>query len=191
MTIEELCKQLEDAEGYERFEAVEALGELGPAAEDAVPKLAVCLNCDDDDLKYLVADSLRKIGTPLAKGILVEVAVPMFIDQLEHEDPFLRSDAAIALGEIGPDAAMAEPMLLKALEEMDTELAFHAVEALREIGSPTAMAAVDAFAKAHVPILSGALQLEDEEEREFAIFALKKIGSPEALQILESNGFDV
>jgi HEAT repeat protein len=73
-----------------------ALGDLGPAAEPAVPALIGALG--NVDLCKAVTEALGKIGRPVA------VVVPALMNLLTNSDPSVRRRAAEGLGKIGPDA---------------------------------------------------------------------------------------
>jgi len=84
-----------------RWLIVQALGELGPPAKEAVPALVKVLQDqvlhDFLGVRRGAAESLGKIG-PEASA-----AVPALIEALKDEDWTVRSAAAEALGEIGPE----------------------------------------------------------------------------------------
>jgi hypothetical protein len=96
-----LTSALTDAEYDKRWPILQALGELGSAAKQAVPVLMKVLQ-DQVLHDYLgvrrgAAESLGKIG-PEARA-----AIPALIEALKDENWTVRSAAAGALGEIGPD----------------------------------------------------------------------------------------
>jgi hypothetical protein len=97
-----LTSALTDAVYDKRWPILQALGELGSAAKQAVPVLMKVLQ-DQVLHDYLgvrrgAAESLGKIG-PEARA-----AIPALIEALKDENWTVRSAAAGALGEIGPDA---------------------------------------------------------------------------------------
>ena len=55
--------------------------------------------------------------------------------QDQDEDSSVRSNAAIALGNIGEGAKDAVPALIQALQDQNSEIRYHAAMALGEIGS--------------------------------------------------------
>lgn len=126
-----------------RFSAAYALGRIGPEAREAVPVLTRALrdsnpsvaewsanalgNIDADAVPAIgelaaaarhdshsrvgveAIEALGKIGTAAAAAALAP--------HLKDAEPWIRSRAAYALGEIGPDAAQS----LRALEELATD----------------------------------------------------------------------
>ncbi len=82
-------------------------------------------------------------------------------------DPLTRSKAALALGEMGPDAKLAVPGLLKAFKEGDDLFRKIVLETLAKIGVP---------AVTDIPELCVALKDEDKRLRNYAISSLQKMG---------------
>lgn len=124
-----LIENLKDEDEQVRRDAATALGDIGPAAKDAVPALIVALKKDaDEDVRRNVATALGEIG-PMAKG-----AVPALIIALKKDvDEEVRRNTAIALGEIGPAAKDAVPALTQALKDEDEDLRDAAQTALKKI----------------------------------------------------------
>ena len=104
-------------------EAVHALGELGPAAADAIPYLVEY--CQRNPYDATVADALVKMGPE---------AVPAVIDSLrrpgEHQDQMIQ-----VLGRMGPAAKDAIPVLAAIFQKDRTTLRQHAAQALGQMGS--------------------------------------------------------
>ncbi|MDZ4862100.1 MAG: HEAT repeat domain-containing protein [Gemmatimonadota bacterium] len=75
-----------------RFWAVEAIRRIGPAATDAVPALLVVLADDVRRVQLLARTALEAVGP---------AAVPALIPALRNPDPWVRANAAEALGAIG------------------------------------------------------------------------------------------
>ena len=88
-----------------------ALGQIGPAAAEAVPALIKVLGDAERVVRGRAAEALGKIGPAAAE------AVPALIKVLG--DAECRPDAAEALGKIGPAAAEAVPALIKALGDAE------------------------------------------------------------------------
>src|SRR5262249_12793594 len=91
---------------------VYTLGEIGPAAKEAVPQLTEFVKSSKDPdgfLNYMSADALGKIGPGAAS------AVPTLISALKSENVRLPTAAAGALGKIGAGAKAAIPALVDAL----------------------------------------------------------------------------
>ena len=68
--IESLIKQLEDRNGDMRISAANRLGQIGSAAEAAVPALAKALNDLYVPARQAAAQALKKIGTPEALKVV-------------------------------------------------------------------------------------------------------------------------
>ena len=60
--------------------------------------------------------------------------IERLIKQLKGSDSDVRANAAVALGEIGPEAKDAVPALIEALQDPDTSVRANAAMALEEIG---------------------------------------------------------
>ena len=90
--IAALIKKIWDGNADVRGRAIQALGEIGPAA---VPILIKLLEDEDSDVRSTAAYALGKMG-PAAKD-----AVPALITALTDEDENVRGYAARALGYIG------------------------------------------------------------------------------------------
>jgi HEAT repeat protein len=180
--ISVFIEALRDQDSFIRCAAAWALGNIGPAAKDAVPALSArlgdmavragaawalrkigpdavpalvaALRHEDCDARWLALDTLQEIGW------VTKDAVPEFIDILRHRPPGNAGwDYVTVLGQIGPDAI---PALIAALRDEDVRE--WASEALAAIGSAT------------VPALSAALRDEDWNVRYWAADALGKIG---------------
>jgi HEAT repeat protein len=99
----------EDARSYSPEAAAEALGEIGPPAEAAIPDLTAALKHDSRGLRIAAAGALWKITKK------PEPAVSVFIKALQDRDLLDDSDTARALDvleEMGPQAKEAVPALL-------------------------------------------------------------------------------
>src|SRR5262245_44563534 len=89
------------------------------------------------------------------------------IEALQDGDFQIRNEAAVALGELGPEASESVPALTRALEAEDKYLRSHAAAALGKIGPAAGTA---------VPALTRALKDKDEDVRGDAAAALGHIG---------------
>jgi HEAT repeat protein len=101
-----LCRTLQDPDPRTASGAAQALGSMGTVAADAVPALAEAMRGTNIVLCRLAAKSLSQIGRP---------ALQTLIAHLRHHDPFVRGEAAVALGWMGPAAASAVPYLVEIL----------------------------------------------------------------------------
>lgn len=93
-----LCKALRDSDPRTASGAAQALGELGTAGGAAVPDLAEAMRGTNVVLCRLAAKALSQIGPPAFSTLLVH---------LTHHDPFVKGEAAMAVGWMGPAAAPA------------------------------------------------------------------------------------
>jgi len=107
-----LIQALTNDDEQVRFTACYALGQIGPAARAATPSLAGLLKSEDEFLRFAGIWALLRIhpDDPRVKKAAVPILTQALGDPREH----IRSEAAAALGEIGPAAASA----LEALEPL-------------------------------------------------------------------------
>jgi HEAT repeat protein len=155
-----------------------ALGEIGPPAQKAVPRLVLLAGrCSDGSIGSYI-EPLQKIDP---QGALV---VPLFMELLGKGDQELSSGAFLALGFYGPAAKPAVPFLVKALDEPATAAA--AARALVGVGRE---------ARDAVPALIKALESKTPGVSRNAIWALGRIGpeaseaAPALVAIVRKEGF--
>ena len=134
-----LAGALDNPDGYVAAFAAWSLGNLGAAAEPAVPDLVRLLARDDTNA--VVAAALARVG-PAAKA-----AVPELVKALASDDDGRRWRAARTLGRIGPAAEPAVAALTGALSDPNSVVRAHAARALGRIG-PGAMPAAAALQRA-------------------------------------------
>jgi HEAT repeat protein/lysophospholipase L1-like esterase len=134
-----LAGALDNPDGYVAAFAAWSLGNLGAAAEPAVPDLVRLLARDDTNA--VVAGALARVG-PAAKA-----AVPELVKALASDDDGRRWRAARTLGRIGPAAEPAVAALTGALSDANGVVRAHAARALGRIG-PGAMPAAAALQRA-------------------------------------------
>lgn len=101
-SLGDLCEALRDADPRTASGAAQALGNMGADAAAAVPAVAEAMRGTNIVLCRLAAKALSQIGTP---------ALSTLIAHLQHSDPFVRGEAALAIGWIGPAARSAVPFL--------------------------------------------------------------------------------
>ena len=123
-----LFEMLNDEDTEVRRKVIHALVAISPEDPEVTMKLIERLGFEGES-KHIVIHSFAKIG-PYA-----EPAVPNLIDILMwNESPALQTDAAYALGHIGPVAFQAIPALIKALDDTDDGLRWNAATSLGLIG---------------------------------------------------------
>src|SRR5262249_47570326 len=143
--------------------ATEALGQIG--TKEAVPALIAVLRQDHDldeqnkVVRRFAAEALGKMGRE---------AVPSLVATLQDVRAFVRMYAAIALGQIGPEAEEAIPALIAALRDRDSSVRTRTVAALGKTGPR---------AKDGMPALIAALKDRDPEVSRSAATALGQIAS--------------
>ena len=197
-----------------RYRAAEGLGQLGPAARDAVPALVVALKDREDFVRYAAARALDKIGaitpealvalktaandkTELVRNAAMEAYesllgkaskndLPALVAASKETEPFVRRDAIRLLGEVGAISPEALAALKAAKKDKDPDLRRVAVEAYkwayeRLMRKPT---------RYDVPALVAALKDTEPFVRRDAARALGKAGaisaSPEVLAVLNA-----
>jgi HEAT repeat protein len=106
---------------------------MGAEGAEAVPALAEAMRGTNIVLCRLAAKALSQIGRP---------ALPTLVTHLRHHDPFVRGEAAVALGWMGPTAAPAVPHLVEVLRSKPTAKAYPppAAAALGSCTPPTPVA---------------------------------------------------
>lgn len=111
VSIPDLVAQLKSESHSQRFRAIKALTDLGPAAKDAVPTLVERLEGKEEDsfLRKDIAATLGAIG-PVAAS----VTVPALVGTFDEEDWQVKDAAVRAAARLG-DAAI--PHLLRATEQ--------------------------------------------------------------------------
>ena len=100
--LTDLCAGLKNSDPRTASGAAQALGNIGADAAEAVPALAEAMRGTNIVLCRLAAKALSQIGTP---------ALSTLIAHLQHSDPFVRGESAMAIGWVGPLARSAVPFL--------------------------------------------------------------------------------
>jgi HEAT repeat protein len=106
----DLCAALNDADPRTASGAAQALGSMGADGADAVPALAEAMRGTNIVLCRLAAKALSQIGAP---------ALATLIAHLQHADPFVRGESALALGWVGAPAKAAVPFLARVVRGGD------------------------------------------------------------------------
>ena len=125
-TIPDLIEDLRNEDEQVRWNAIDALRQIGPAA---VPALTAALPDLDERESEAAFHTLVDIGP---------TAVPALLAALQDPDASLRWVAAYALGEIGPAAKGVVPALISALNDPDMLVRRSAAYSLGNIGGPMA-----------------------------------------------------
>lgn len=172
--LAELRERLQDEHAQVRYNAAKAVGNLRAAKETeaAVPQLISCLKDKDPDVRWAVAEALRKIGTDEAMEAWLHFEskpeVNDLVKQLSNTDKAVRMDAAAGLVKIiAPDDGKYVPEIAKALTDQFWRVKVPICETLAKIG-PNAREAI--------PGLKRALNDENERVRAAAAHALGRIG---------------
>jgi len=154
-----------------KIAVLQALGSKRKAAEIAVPALLDLKAQKPNDIKLLQAlsNALVNIGSPEAR----EGALPLLLQQLEHKDGYVRSNASRKLSRIGEYGRHGIPLLIKALQD---ELHYTRANAAFTLGELQAEQAVK-------PLIAA---LEDNETHVLAAVcaALLKMNSAELRELL-------
>ncbi len=155
--VDTLVQDLKDNDLIVRLHAAKALGEAKDAR--AVEPLIAALG--DKSCGHTAANALAKIGKPAVETLIVA---------LKNENPFVRRNAAEALGEI-KDASAVKP-LINALKDNDLIVRRNAAKALGKIKDSSAEES-----------LTSALKDESPAVRRNAAIALREMGKPEAVVV--------
>jgi HEAT repeat protein len=91
-----------------RWAAAVFLGEMGPAAEKAIPALIEAAKAADKETASCAVQALAEISP---------ATVPTLIEKLNDPDPAMRISAATALGKVGSTAKDAIPALTRLLND--------------------------------------------------------------------------
>lgn len=123
-----------------KWEIIEALAEMGPAAKDAVPTLTADLNSQYAVVRQRAAEALWKID-PTQAAIIVDAVIAPMNNPSPRTGNFLSVvEGARLLGEMGQDARSAIPTLTKLLKDSNPEKRSAAAKALAQI-DPDAVSA--------------------------------------------------
>ena len=89
--------QLDSADAAARTRAATSLGDLGPSARPALPRLILALRDDSKNVRRAAVKALEKVGGP-------EIEAPL-IDKLRDRDKYVRESAANVLRRRGTPRA--------------------------------------------------------------------------------------
>jgi HEAT repeat protein len=159
--IEPLIRALDSRNPEARMFAVEALGQIGPAAEKAIPALVATMERQEAFLADEAAEALGKIGA---------AALPAVLQLLGGAEDDLLPYIVKALAGIGPDAESALPKLIELLESKDAMARAAAAQALGEMGGKGDS----------IQALTSALLDDDPQVQAAVVYAIASIGSAAA-----------
>jgi HEAT repeat protein len=109
----DLCGSLKDLDPRTASGAAQALGSMGADAADGVPALAEAMRGTNIVLCRLASKALSQIGGP---------ALATLIAHLQHADPFVRGESALAIGWMGAAARSAVPFLARVVRGPESAL---------------------------------------------------------------------
>lgn len=108
-----LCRALKDVDPRTASGAAQSLGSLGADGAEAVAALAEAMRGTNIVLCRLASKALSQIGAP---------ALATLIAHLQHADPFVRGESALAIGWMGAAARSAVPFLARVLRGPESAL---------------------------------------------------------------------
>ena len=111
--LADLCRALKDPDPRTASGAAQSLGGMGADGADAVHPLAEAMRGTNIVLCRLAAKALSQIGPP---------AVATLIAHLQHADPFVRGESALAIGWMGAAARAAVPFLARVVRGPESAL---------------------------------------------------------------------
>ncbi len=109
----DLCQSLKDVDPRTASGATQALGNMGTDGAESVVPLAETMRGTNIVLCRLASKALSQIGSP---------ALAALIAHLQHADPFVRGESALAIGWMGAAARSAVPFLARILRGSDAAL---------------------------------------------------------------------
>ena len=151
---------------------IEITRQLRLTGKEAVPALVKALKDPDVQMRRNSALVLITLAgayeeeQPRPGKVDIREAVPALINAMEDSDGVVRSWAAQALGEVGPDAKDAVPALLKLITDRE--------EGCRNC-SCIALAGIGPAARDALPALRKALKDPSKDVRQFAKRAVEQI----------------
>jgi HEAT repeat protein len=123
---------LEDA--ATRSVAMVLLGDMGPAAAEAEPRLMKLCNASDPGTRIGAAWALWRIGHR------IDMIMPVLLDALHSDDPEDRIRSIQCLGRIGEEAKEAVPAVVALLKDDDIDVRLEAVRTLGRVALPEVVA---------------------------------------------------
>ncbi len=128
-----LIEMLQDDDPSTRIVAAEQLGQVGPAARAAIPRLLAQATEDGNQhANTTAAAALKSIDLTAARRVMTH-----FMPRLQEQDAQQRRTTCAVLGSLGPVAKPAVPALLAAGHDPDELVRRNALMALASIGIPS------------------------------------------------------
>jgi HEAT repeat protein len=167
---------LKDQDSLVRWAAAAALGNLGPEARVAIPRLRSMMT-DNQKLHdvYSVYARLEAADTFWKLTRRAEVVIPTIAEGLSDEHWYLREKAAHQLESMGAVAKEAVPALRKAMATRDAS-STPDVDVSTRIKIAKALWVIDGHPEAVLPLLTKALGHEHWAVRQKAALVLGEIG---------------
>ena len=126
--LEAWVADLKDDDALIRDEAVEVLAQLGRRARSALADLRKLLKAGDPDLRIRAALAVWKVGGD-------STGVPeVLAEGMKDASSAMKREALVALGAIGPDAAVATNAIVLCLDDPDATLRNQAANTLQQLG---------------------------------------------------------
>lgn len=162
----ELIRLLKSPHHAIRLDSVKAIGDLGEAAEQAIPALIKTLDDRNEGVRNAAIRALTAVGS---------LAVPALIGVVDDKElaALTRLGSLRVIKNLGPKAGAAVPKLVKALGDSDDSIHQNLINAVGSIG-PKASAAVPALIK----LLE---ETDDNFTRSDVAYALEKVVSTPAV----------
>jgi HEAT repeat protein len=129
---EAATKALQDSEEVVQSSAVYALGSIEPDGAACVDQITKLMESGNPRFATVCAWALVRIDPENSGNI--QRAIPLLIDATNHEQAFVRVEAATTLGMIGPAAKEAIEPLEKLADDPDPDVREAAAEAIKMIG---------------------------------------------------------
>lgn len=160
-----LIEMLKRPELNSRSWAVLILGQLGPAAKEALPALREIVRESQPSSRLQIVTALKQIAGEDDPAVFDKMA-----EQLRDPQFYNRNAAASALARMGPAGVkLAEPVLLEALQSPDQSTRYQAIVGLSRFRGPEGKQALTSIITA--------LDTLDTPMRDSAFLTLRQFGS--------------
>jgi HEAT repeat protein len=166
---------LDDTDAMVRGNAVSIIGQLGPAASNAIPALIRNLQSNETGRHKFASEIVFVRGSAAWAlgniGPAAASAVPALTNLMATTDTYARTSAATALWQITSNATLSLPVLISEFPTYDRYSKPRLIQTFGEMGS---------LAKGALPILINELTNTDSRTLEMLTNALKRIDSDAA-----------